>query len=133
MVSALAFLFDRQSWFLLGAAGGLVSRLTQILKRRPTAKDYGADWSSIILSPATGALTGWIGVAIIVVLAQDPVKLLDAKFAAPWDNATLPLGLLVAFLCGFSARFFTKLVDSGISAIGGAFPTPQAEPAPPAQ
>jgi hypothetical protein len=122
IVVALAALFDRESYFLLGAAGGLISRLTRVLRRRPEASDYGAEWSTLILSPAAGALVGWVGVAIGVALANDPFNVLSDHFAKPWDDATAPLGLALAFLFGFSERLFDRLLGVAVSQAGGELP-----------
>jgi len=118
----LAVFFDRESFLLLGAAGGLISRLSRVLQRRPTASDYGAEWSTLILSPAAGALAGWVGVAITVALASEPFNVFTDKFAKPWDDATLPLGLLVAFVFGFSERLFNRLLDVAQTQVGGQLP-----------
>jgi hypothetical protein len=124
----LAVFFDRESFLLLGAAGGLISRLTRVLQRRPTASDYGAEWSTLILSPVAGALAGWIGVAITAALAKEPFSILTDKFAKPWDDATLPLGLLVAFVFGFSERLFNRLLDVAQTQVGGQLPQENAPP-----
>jgi hypothetical protein len=125
-VVGLAFLFDRETFFLLGAAGGLISRLSRVLERRPRASDYGAEWSTLVLSPAAGALAGWVGVMIVVVLAGEPFKILDDRFANLWDNATLPLGLVVAFIFGFSERLFNQVLSLTASQLGGVLPAEKA-------
>lgn len=122
IVVALAALFDRESYFLLGAAGGLISRLTRVLRQRPEASDYGAEWSTLILSPAAGGLAGWVGVAIAVALADEPFNVLSDHFAQPWDDAAAPLGLALAFLFGFSERLFERLLDVAVRQAGGEFP-----------
>lgn len=122
IIVALAALFDRESYFLLGAAGGLISRLSRVLPRRPKASDYGAEWSTLILSPAAAALAGWVGVAITVALANDPFNVLSDHFAKPWDDAAAPLGLLLAFVFGFSERLFDRLLGVAERQIGGKLP-----------
>ena len=122
LVVTLAFLFDRESYFLLGAAGALISRLTRVLERRPSASDYGAAFSTLILSPAAGALAGWVGVLTAVVLADDPFNVLDDRFNELWDDATEPLGLFVAFVFGFSERLFNRLLGVAEGQIGRQLP-----------
>jgi hypothetical protein len=121
-VVGLALLFDRETFFLLGAAGALISRLTRVLERRPRASDYGAEWSTLILSPAAGALAGWVGVMIVAVLAGDPFNVLGDRFADLWDDATAPLALVIAFIFGFSERLFNRVLSLAETEVGGALP-----------
>lgn len=122
LVVALAAMFDRESFFLLGAAGALISRLTRVLRRRPSASDYGAEWSTLVLAPAAGAVAGWVGVALVAALSGDPFNVMTSSFAKPWDDPTLPLGLALAFVFGFSERSFNKLLGVAESQVAGKFP-----------
>ena len=106
---ALAATFDRESWLLLGAAGGLISRLSRVARRRPSPSDYGAEWSSLILSPAGGAVAGWVGVLIMVTLSNPPFDAVSNEFSELWDDPKKPLGLVLAFAFGFSERLFSRL------------------------
>lgn len=126
IVVALSVLFDRESYFLFGAAGALISRLTRVFARRPKATDYGAEWSTLILAPAVGALAGWVGVLITTVLADPPFDVLSDHFAPLWDDATRPLGFLVAFVFGFSERLFNRLLGVAETQVGGKLPTEEA-------
>src|SRR5688572_405976 len=97
--------------FLAGAAGGFLSRLGRALKADKVPLDYGASWATLFLSPLFGALVGWFGIALIVLLTQDDVNLLGSAFqGVKWDDATHPIALSVAFLLGFSERFFDAIV-----------------------
>jgi hypothetical protein len=122
IVVALAGTLDRESWFLLGAAGALISRLSRVTHRRPSPSDYGAEWSTLILSPALGALAGWVGVAILVVLSNPPFDVLDDRFSELWSDPKKPLGLVLAFAFGFSERLFNRLLNSAVSLVGGSLP-----------
>jgi hypothetical protein len=126
-VVGLALLFDRESFFLFGAAGALISRLTRVLKRRPRASDYGAEWSTLILSPAAGALAGWVGVLIAAVLADPPFDVLSDHFASVWDDASQPLGFFIAFVFGFSERLFDRLLAAAESQVRGKVPPEEEE------
>jgi hypothetical protein len=123
IVAGLGVLFDRESFFLFGAAGALVSRLTRVLRRRPKADDYGASWSTLIISPIGGALVGWVAVAIVAALANKPFEVLGTEFSSIWDDATSLLAFAVAFVAGFSERWFTRLVGTAESQLVGKLPT----------
>jgi hypothetical protein len=119
---ALAATFDRESWLLLGAAGGLISRLSRVARRRPSPSDYGAEWSSLILSPAGGAVAGWVGVLIMVALSNPPFDAVSNEFSELWDDPKKPLGLVLAFAFGFSERLFSRLTRSAADLLGGSLP-----------
>ena len=112
LVVVLSELGGREAYFVLGAAGGLMSRLTRIVRERPSSNDYGATWSTLILSPVSGALAGWIGVALVAALGSDPVSFIDDGIPPlVWDQTTHVFGLALAFLLGFSERLFSSVVD----------------------
>lgn len=118
-VVLIALAFDRETYFLLGAAGALISRLTRVLERRPSASDYGAEWSTLLLTPAAGALAGWVTVLLTGVLAEAPFDVLDDRFGAAWDDVANRLGLVVAFFGGFSERLFNRLLGYADQQVGG--------------
>lgn len=122
IVVALAITFDRESWFLFGAAGALVSRLSRVIRRRPSPSDYGAEWSTLLLTPALGAVAGWVGVLLVVALAEPPFNVLNGQFSDIWSDATMPIGLMMAFAFGFSERLFNRLVGSAVRQVGGVLP-----------
>ncbi len=127
IVAGLGVLLDRETYFLFGAAGALLSRLTRVLRRKPKASDYGASWSTLILSPAGGALAGWLGVVIAAALSAAPFDILDDAFAKPWDDALSLLGFIIAFVAGFSERLFTRLVGTAETRLAGQLPEEEAE------
>jgi hypothetical protein len=99
--------------FLAGAAGGYTSRLMRALRREDVPLDYGASWTTLFLSPLFGALAGWFGVAIIALAANPPANLLGPAFQlVRWDDPSGPQTLAVAFLLGFSERFFDAVVKA---------------------
>jgi hypothetical protein len=99
--------------FLAGAAGGFVSRLMRALRREDIPLDYGASWATLFLSPMFGAFAGWFGIALIVLGTDSSVNLLgDAFKLISWDNPCAPATLAVAFLLGFSERFFDSVVGA---------------------
>jgi hypothetical protein len=122
IVAAMGVLFDREAYFLFGAAGALISRLTQVLRRMPSASDYGAAWSSLIMSAPAGALAGWLGVMIVATLANDPFNVFADSFTAPWDDALSLLGFFVAFVSGFSERWFNRLAETAESGLSTLLP-----------
>ncbi len=122
IVTGLAILLGREAYFLFGAAGALFSRLSRVLRGRLTASDYGAAWSTLILTPAGGALAGWLGVLIAAVLAEAPFDVFGDAFSRPWDDALSSLGFVIAFISGFSERWFTKLIGTAEARLTGLLP-----------
>jgi len=97
---------------LAGAVGGILSRLQRELGRRDVPSDYGLSWSTLFLSPVTGALAGWVGVLLLDVLQKLDVVGLTSLLP---DNASLtspvPALMGVAVLFGVSERLLDKLVQ----------------------
>lgn len=99
--------------FLAGAAGGYLSRVMRALKREDVPLDYGASWTTLYLSPLFGALAGWFGLALITLVSNRQLNLLgDAFRMVRWDQPTMAITLAVAFLLGFSERFFDAVVGA---------------------
>jgi hypothetical protein len=96
--------------FLAGATGGYLSRLARALKRADVPTDYGASWTTLFLSPIVGALSGWFGILLIVVLADARFSVLGGAFqAVKWESIS-PISLGLAFALGFSERLFDGIM-----------------------
>ena len=110
LIVCLAAVINNGVLFLVGATGGLLSRLTRSLYRPDVPTDYGAYWTSLFLSPVIGALTGWGGILLIMLLVD--LKILGAAITVDWNSpySTIALGLALAL--GFSERFFTSIQTS---------------------
>jgi hypothetical protein len=143
IIGFLAAVVGNAVLFLAGAAGGYLSRVMRALRREEIPLDYGASWTTLFLSPLFGALAAWFGIALIDLLAEPDLGLLGSAFQlVRWDDALAPATLSVAFLLGFSERFFDAIVgaverhavkDSGQKTaltVGGTSPTPGDEGAP---
>ena len=99
--------------FLAGATGGYLSRLMRALRRDDVPLDYGASWTTLFLSPLFGALAAWFGIALITLLARPDLQLLGAAFRLiRWDDPAGAATLSVAFVLGFSERFFDAIVGA---------------------
>jgi hypothetical protein len=97
--------------FIPGAAGGFLSRLARALKRADVPTDYGASWTTLFLSPIVGALSGWFGILLIVVLADSKFQVLGAAFqTVNWYCPMTPIPLGLAFGLGFSERMFDGIM-----------------------
>lgn len=97
--------------FLAGAVGGFLSRLTRELKRADVASDYGASWSTLFLSPVAGAISGWFGVALIMLMTDPTVGVLGGPLKViNWDSSNVAATLAAAFILGFSERLFDRIV-----------------------
>ena len=99
------------SLFVAGAVGGFLSRLTRELKRADVASDYGASWSTLFLSPVAGAISGWFGVALIMLMTDPTVGVLGGPLKViNWDSSNVAATLAAAFILGFSERLFDRIV-----------------------
>ena len=109
-IATLGLVFHHEELFLIGAVGGLMSRMARTLFRENVPNDYGASWTTLFLSPLLGSISAWIGIALIVWLQE--MKVLGASLAGiGWD---LPVGAVMiatAFTLGFSERLFTSLLS----------------------
>jgi hypothetical protein len=104
---------------LMGLAGGLVSRLLRGSQGTEIPRDYGANWTTLFMSPIYGAFTGWFGVLILA--AMKKMSLLGSAFdVLDWTEASgQPVPLALAFLFGFSERAFSAVSDSLEKAMAG--------------
>jgi len=99
--------------FVAGAAGGLLSRLARSLESQNTPSDYGASWTTLFLSPLTGALSAWFGVALITLLTQPKIGVLGHVFdLVQWNTPTNVPTAAVAVVLGFAERWFGSLADA---------------------
>lgn len=142
-ILAIGITFDNAVLMLVGAVGGLLSRLMQNLKAAESSDDFGATWGALFLSPLTGALAAWGGILLMILAAK--LQILGAILKFDWCNPYEPMTLAVALLLGFTERLFddltTKVIPkvlpntpgAGTPGAGGApgAPVPPA-PAPPA-
>lgn len=113
VIVTLTFMVGNATLFLVGAVGGYLSRLSRSLKRADVPTDYGASWTTLFLSPIAGALSGWFGILLIVLLADSRFNVLgDAFRAVNWCAAMAPITMALAFVFGFSERLFDGIVSS---------------------
>jgi hypothetical protein len=110
LILLLTIAFPEHSVLLLvGGAGGLISRLSRSLDRKDVPSDYGASWTTLFLSPVSGALGAWAG----ILLADLAIKtnVLGSAFAVDWNHPTGPATLAVALVFGFSERLLDSVFD----------------------
>ena len=109
LIVALAATLQHGILFLVGATGGLMSRLMRSLSREDVPTDYGASWSTLFLSPVVGALAGWSGILLVIVGVE--FNILGTALKFDWCNTFNPVMLGLAFLLGFSERLFDGILD----------------------
>ena len=113
LIVVLALVVGNPVLFFAGASGGYLSRLARQLKRADVPTDYGASWTTLFLCPVAGALSGWFGILLIVVLADSRFQVLGTAFqGVKWHSSFAPLTLGLAFALGFSERIFDGFVSS---------------------
>jgi hypothetical protein len=106
----LSWIFvEAQVLFLAGAAGGLLARLRKVVTKRSLPFDYGVSWTVLFLTPLVGALTGWAGTLLFVLLQS--WGLIGEQFKnISVDNPTWA-SVMVALVFGYSATLFEKFVE----------------------
>jgi hypothetical protein len=112
---ALAIAFQNPTLLLLGAVGGLLSRLSKNLEIADVENDYGASWGAIFLSPVTGALSAWGGILLIIM--GNKLNVLGSALNLDWCNSFDPMVLGIAFLFGFSERLFDDVSQKIVKSI----------------
>ncbi|GEM_PF-4495294 len=115
LLGALAIALDNQVLVFLGLLGGFASRL---MRGKTTASSDGSlTWTTILLSPLYGGFAGWAG--ILILSGAKELKLVGDLFrTVEWEQASCSsLALGLAFLFGFSERFFSAVTDMAENAI----------------
>jgi hypothetical protein len=127
LIVALAAALGNEVLFLMGAAGGLFSRLSRNLYRQDVPTDYGASWTTLFLSPVVGALAGWSGVLLVALAVK--LQALGPLFAViTWDNPFNVFTLGVALLLGTSERAFDRVLNALNDKVVGAAPAASVAP-----
>ena len=130
LIVVLAAQFGHVEFFLLGALGGLLGRLSRTQSTQAMSTDYGAYWTTLFLSPVVGALTGW-GCLLLVAWAVE-LKLLGEVFnLLVWDAPHSLPAMGAALLFGALERGFVSIV-SKFEETSGLAPKPDAPAAAPA-
>lgn len=110
LIVALTVAFPSQGiFFLIGGTGGLLSRMSRSLDRKDVPTDYGASWTTLFLSPVTGALGAWAGILIAGLAADGHV--LGEAFKTDWSDPGSPRTLGIALVFGFSERLLDSVLD----------------------
>jgi hypothetical protein len=128
-ILALAITFQNPVLLLLGAVGGLLSRLTRTVQEADVENDYGASWGKLFLSPVTGALSAWGGILLIIL--GNKLNILGSALNLDWCNPYDPMVLGIALLFGFSERLFDEVADQVGKKIAPAPSSPTPTPASP--
>ena len=104
-IVALGLTLPNAILLLVGAIGGLLSRLQRTLVSAEAAND--STWGSLFLSPLTGAFSAWGGILLIMLGLK--LNLLGSAVFMDWQNPNEPVALAIALLFGFSERLFDGL------------------------
>ncbi len=95
--------------FVVGGAGGLISRMSRSLNRKDVPTDYGASWTTLFLSPVSGALGAWAGILITELAIK--LNVLGSAFQAYFTEPCQATTLAVALVFGFSERLLDDVLD----------------------
>ena len=110
LIGVLTLAFHTGHIFLVGACGGILSRLSRVLEGKKAASDFRVWWTSIFLSPVAGALGAWAGILLLKLGAATrlvgwPTDHLD------WTDACDFWLLAIALVLGYSERLFGNLIS----------------------
>lgn len=109
LIVSLGATLQHEVFFLVGAAGGLLSRLSRSLNRADVPTDYGASWTTLFLSPVVGALAGWCGVLLLILASQ--LNVVGEALKVDWCNPYCAVALGAALLLGTSERAFDSVLN----------------------
>jgi hypothetical protein len=108
-IFALAVTLGNAVLLLLGAVGGLLSRLTRTTAAADAENNFGPTWGSLFLSPLTGALSAWGGILLIILGVK--LNIFGSALNVDWCNPYEPEALAIALLFGFLERLFDSLTN----------------------
>jgi len=112
LIVALASSIGFALFFLMGAVGGFLSRLSRSLQTKGVPVDYGAYWTTLLLSPIAGALAGWVGILMVDWLSAIDLfgkDFADIKWPASGEEIS-QYSLAAAFVFGFSERMLMNII-----------------------
>ena len=135
IVVVLAFAFGEVWVLLLGAAGGALSRVWRVMSQRRVRSDGFSSWPATFLAVPVGAIVAFAGLLLIDLLVS--VNILNEETFEPVTKeflfskctpSTAAMVLALAFLLGFTERFFNSLTAKALGAFeepteGSATPT----------
>lgn len=98
---------------LVGAVGGLLSRLGRVHRAKDLPTDYGAYWTTLFLSPLVGALAAWGGFLLLAAFGDLGIEVTTVDLPEITLDVQKDISLLgIAFVLGFSERIFTSLFST---------------------
>jgi hypothetical protein len=131
LIAAIGLTLPNAILFLVGAAGGLLSRVSRALVRDDVPNEYGVSWVPLFLSPVMGALSAWAGILVLDLLRQWEV--LGPAVVIDWSNPYRTTTLAIAFALGFAERLFDTFMSQLQETLGKrAPPVPSGPVTPPA-
>jgi hypothetical protein len=109
LIAAIGLTLPNAILFLVGAAGGLLSRVSRALVGDDVPSEYGVSWVPLFLSPVMGALSAWAGILVLDLLRQ--WKVLGPAIDIDWSNPYHTTTLAIAFALGFAERLFDTFMS----------------------
>lgn len=110
LVLLLALAAGNHLLFLMGAFGGLLSRIRLAVTNGGLGESRDLHWTSLLLSPLLGALAAWGGLLLISLAVHFGV--LGTTFSPlVWEAPMSPVLLGVALMLGFAERLFLDVAS----------------------
>lgn len=110
LVLLLALAVGNPLLFLMGAFGGLISRLRLAVTSGGLGESQDLHWTTLFLSPLMGALAAWGGTMLIALGVH--LGVLGSSFdMLAWNAPLSPTLLGVALLLGFAERLFLDVAS----------------------
>ncbi len=108
ILSVTALMCETAVLCLVGAVGGLISRLSRSLHREDVPTDYGASWTTLFLSPVAGAIGAWAGVMACGLATK--LNVLGPLIKVDWQHPADVMTLGLALIFGFSERLLDEVL-----------------------
>jgi hypothetical protein len=97
--------------FVAGGFGGLLSKLRSVQQKSDIPTEYGFSWSTLFLTPLIGAINGWAGVYLVLIMMKvDVFGNTITEALKDGRTCSFPALMVIAIIFGYSAGLFEKMI-----------------------